>query len=278
LPTAIAASSVVPAQAQAEVDGVDVLIGLAVAVVMTDVVFSVRDIVAVAEDEQPGLGWAVAESIVNAPVSVTLSAITAGLAAEDEDEGVLAIAVAAPTAWASTLAAHGLWAAIDSDAHPGALFGISAVIGANLAFTMLALGSSIDGRESPPPVAVFEMLGAVPGTVIGSVELARGETKQGLWIGLTAWSGAIFAHGLVSLCVSAATDDSDDGDLPLAVPPPPPAPPAPTDGPPTDAPPPEPPLRRSPDMVQAARLVVVPTVLLDVTGSEVPAAAAVGVF
>jgi hypothetical protein len=126
--------------------------------------------------------------------------------------------------------------------------------------TAMAVGHAATGRWSSLGVALFETFGGVPGTVVGSVEIARGESQLGLWIGLTAWSGTIVTHGIVSAIVYGATDSpqawdpsaSPPGMLPPGVPPPAPSP--------------------------GATLHVMPTTLRSPSGALVPGAMASGTF
>ena len=243
----------------AQADASETFIGLGIAMLAAgDITFSVRDIVAVANDEHPGMSWSVAESIFATPQAVGFGVFTAVLAAGDEDEATLGTLLIAPVeSWTATLAAHGIWAAAKSDADPGGLFGVSPVIGGNFALTLVAVGSAAAGRWTPTAPAVIETLGSVPGVVLGAYHGARDENDRGLWIGLTAWSGTLLLHGLVSAIVSGTKDDDNGGGEP---PPPPP-------------PPPEP---EKPTMVRAAHWIVTPTTLFDVSGRAAPAVSVSG--
>jgi hypothetical protein len=216
-----------------------------------NVVFSIGDIVAVAKDEVPGLTWSIVQSAIEAPGAVMFGAATAVTAAGEQRDKVIEIfGFSALAAWSGTLAANGLWSAIDQEATPAAVAGVSPVIGANMAMTAMAVGHAATGRWSSLGVALFETFGGVPGTVLGTVELARGESQPGLWIALTAWSGTIVTHGIVSSIVYGATDSPQASD-------------------PAQSPAPTPP---------GATLHVLPTTLRSPSGALVPGAMASGRF
>jgi len=243
-------------------DTEDTLIGVGIAVLAAgDVVFSVRDIVAVARDEHPGFAWSLSESLITGPQTIGFGIATAVLSAEEhEDDATLASLLMAPAeSWLATLTTHGLWGAMDRGVDPEGLFGASPLIGGNFALTLVAVGNAAAGRLPPIGPAAIETLGAAPGSIVGGYYIAKDEDHRGLWIGLTAWSGALFVHGLISCIVGAVDDDEGTDDYP---PPPPP-------------PPPEPPPQK-PVMVKAARWIVVPTILQDAADQRVPAIGVAG--
>jgi len=243
-------------------DPEEALLGVGIAaLVVGDLTFSIRDIVAVAKDEHPGFAWSLGESIVTGPQAIGIGVLTGVLAAGEEDEATFGTLLIAPAeAWVATLATHGLWGAIDKGANPGGLFGASPLIGGNFALTLVAVSNAAKGRLPPVGPAAIETLGAVPGGIVGGYYIAKDEAHRGLWIGMTAWSGTLFVHGLISCIVGAADDDDEDEDYPP--PPPPPGPPPPEPG--------------KPPMVKAARWVVVPTTMQDVAGQRAPAVSVVG--
>lgn len=242
-------------------DEEDLLIGLGVtALVVGELTFSIRDIVAVAKDEHPGMAWSVSESIFGGIQTIGFGVGTTILAASDEeDESVIGTIIIAPLmAWVSTLTAHGVWGAIDGGADPGGLFGVSPLIGGNTTLTLIAVANAGAGRLPSLGPAVIETVGAVPGTVVGAYETAKDKDDRPLWIGLTAWSGTLFLHGLISSIAYGAGYDPyyDDYDSP-------PVPP--------DVYAPEPPERPPPDMIQAAKVVVTPATMIDIRGQQAPA-------
>jgi len=243
-------------------DTEEVLLGVGIAVLAAgDLTFSVRDIVAVARDEHPGFAWSLSETLITGPQTIAFGVATAVLSADrSEEDATLASLLMAPGAsWLGTLTAHGLWGAMDPGAAPGGLFGASPLIGGNFSLTLVAVGNAAAGRLPPIGPAAIETLGATPGAIVGGYYIAKDEDHRGLWIGLTAWSGTLFVHGLIS-CIAGAIHDDDDADEDAPLPPEPPPPP-----------PPE-----KPTMIKAARWTVVPTTMQDAAGQRVPAISVAG--
>jgi hypothetical protein len=52
------------------------------------------------------------------------------------------------------------------------------------------------------------MAATAPGVGVGAFESSFRREQQGAWIALTAWSGALFAHGLAST-IAGQTDEDD---------------------------------------------------------------------
>lgn len=192
--------------------------------VITDIVFTAHDASVYGDDERPTTGWAVGETLVTAPQALFLDAGMVALAVEDlDDEEALEVAFYVPTIWINTLAVHGAWSwsAIDREPDPGALYGVSWLVGANVPATTYATARLFQGRPARTPLAIAMMASTIPGIVVPSHELATsGATTPG-WAALTAWSGLLFAYGAGSVVINAvdagAAEPPDDARLPFSV-------------------------------------------------------------
>ena len=104
-----------------------------------------------------------------------------------------------PAGGTSALMAHGIWGTASNTVDPGMLAGGSVVIGVNAPFTSTILSQAVQGRLSPPGMAIAQMVTPLPQTVVTAYEIAHDPENRAGWIALTAWSGAIMLHGGLSL-------------------------------------------------------------------------------
>jgi hypothetical protein len=244
--------------ARASDDIVPVLFAVAAGIVITDIVFAGHGISVAGKGELPTQGWAVAETAFSIPQTAAGNLVLATVMAKERDEGALQVLTLLPTIGVSILSTHGVWATATTNVRPGVLAGSSIAVGADVALTTGVLASALNGRLSGRPIGVTTMLFTAPQIAAASYLAATSpSSSRGGWIGLGAWSGALFLHGLVSTIYGHGGRGSD----PELPPPPPPPPPPPL---PAKAPPPPPfvPEDRPPLMVPEA-LRVGPTVVSD---------------
>jgi hypothetical protein len=220
LGAAIVTAAVRPARA----DGDDLFAALEVAFValfVADVAFAVNDIALGAKEELPDRGYAVAETIVGVPQALVFNPLFVVIAADDsnrEAPGVPLLVI--PTGGVTALTTHGIWRLADDGAHPVALPLVSSAVGANATLTLNALDAATDGDLVGRPMGIGQAIYTTPTLIGGTYEAIRDPEHRGGWIALTAWSGALFLHG-----VASAIWDGPSGDPDLAPPPPPPHPP-----------------------------------------------------
>lgn len=98
------------------------------------------------------------------------------------------------------LAVHGIWAVGWAGADPEALYGGSWAIGTNTALTAAALSSTIRGRlpwRWQGLVGIIEAAPVLAGC--SAVAATPGRTDRVQFAAIGAWSGALLAHGGLTL-------------------------------------------------------------------------------
>lgn len=227
------------------------------AVVIPDVVFATYGIAVAGKGELPSKGWSIAETIFTVPQTVIGNTFYGTLQAKDEDEDGVRVALLASTMGVTILTTHGIWSTATTKVRPGVLAGSSIAVGADVALSTGVIASALSGRFSGRPIGITTMLFTAPQiAAAGYLGATSPSSSRAGWIGLTAWSGTLFLHGLVSTIRGHADNDPSPADPP--VPPPLPLPPKQTPPP----PPPFVPNDKAPLMVPES-LRIGPTIVSD---------------
>lgn len=222
-----------------------------------DIAFAAHDLDAAIHNNLIRDDWLPAEAVVTVPQTLLFNTLLLGLNTDnDEDFAILGTALGTlPTAGVTALTTHGFWGIADKNTDADAMAGISVIVGTNVALTMSAIGRATQRRVHSRGIGIFTTALATPGTVVGIYESTFSRPQQPAWIGLTAWSGALFVHGVVSMIVDGKPRSSE------------PPPEAASRG-----------LQRGPKGLFAqASFTVAPTVLSD-GGRQMPGIVAGGVF
>jgi len=165
-------------------------------------VFMAYHIVTAAKGEQPSRTWATAEVAVMALPTLVYPMLLIGVdyfVVEYDPRGVLAIPLLMlGSTGTAMLMTHGIWSLATTRTPPGVVIGGSLAIGADVSMTSLALASAFLGRLPDRVAGISQVVLTVPQLVAGSYALATSPADRGLWITVTAWSGALFVHGFVS--------------------------------------------------------------------------------
>ncbi|HRI68407.1 MAG TPA: hypothetical protein PK156_29465, partial [Polyangium sp.] len=86
-------------------------------------------------------------------------------------------------------------------------YGLSWAIGANLTFTVGAVSGAIGKRLPGPVFGIMEMIGTAPSIAVGLYQsIGHPDADRHAWIALTAWSSALFMHGLLSTAIPTPRD------------------------------------------------------------------------
>lgn len=257
---AIVSTATVPARASGD-SIFNTLVVVAAGIVITDVVFAAHGISVAGKGELPTAGWSIAETVFTVPQTVASNIFVSTVLLKDDDDGVHAAALI-PTIGVTILTTHGIWGTAVSESHaarPGVLAGSSIAVGADVALTTSILACTFAGKLSGRPVGILNMVFTAPQVAAASYLAATTPASDRAgWIGLSAWSGALFVHGLVSAIHGHGDSQSD----PVEAPSPPPPDPLPT---PVNTPPAPLPLvpdNRPPLMVPES-LRVGPTIVTD---------------
>jgi hypothetical protein len=193
-----------PASARGEGASLGAIPALAL---LGDLVFTAVDIRLGAESQLPQTNLAAWEGAVGTAGLLGFSVmevydIHTGVAGDENGIDVFRIIAAS---WSGGLAAHGWWTGIAPRATPMFAGGASAVIGANLALSVVSTARLIDGRLWGKPVAVAETVMAL--SAMSGCTVAMGLDRpndRGAWVGLAVWSGVLAAHGITSLVLGPA--------------------------------------------------------------------------
>jgi hypothetical protein len=171
---------------------------------IADVTFTIHDVWLLNNGERQNLGWSIAETALTAPQAIFLDYGVAWAHARGDADDILAMDVLAvlPAIWTTQLTTHGIWSIASDQVHLGDLYGLSWAIGANLTFTVGAVSGAFGKRFGGPVFGVIEMVGTAPSIAVGLYRSVReSEPDRAAWIALSAWSGALFLHGLASTII-----------------------------------------------------------------------------
>jgi hypothetical protein len=184
------------------VDGgtVGLAVGLAAAGIL-DVSFGVYDAVQARRGQALPIGVAVAQGVLVGPQAVGLDTLHAMMAASapegSTDEKALAPLVLLPGVTNALFFDAALNGAPRS-VPPVTLLGASWALGFDTAFSASAIAAAVNGRWFPRALGAVEMALTAPQIAAASYGIARDRQHLADWAPLTAWSSALFVHGLVS--------------------------------------------------------------------------------
>jgi hypothetical protein len=204
-----------PHTARADTVGPAIAFAVVCALAVWDVTVFGYDTKTVADGHLPSKGWAIAETAVGVPQAVLGNALYIAVAGDaDPKEGTNVALLLLPIGLTS-MATHGVWGAATTTVRPAALYGYSPLIGTNIALTAATVGEAARHRLHGLPVGIAQTVLTAPQVALGAVQIAHDPANRGIWIGHTAWTTALLAHGIASIVVAAQEEP----------PPPPPEPP-----------------------------------------------------
>jgi hypothetical protein len=208
-------------------DGVFVALGATVgALALVDVSFAVYDGVQAGRGQVLPLGAAVAQGLIAAPqvlVFDTLHAVaTSAFSEGSEDENLLAPLVLVP-GLANTLTLNAALNSAPRSVPPGTLYAVSWALGFDMAFTIPAIVAAGQHRLLPRSFSAVEMALTAPQIAAASYGIVKDRQHLATYAPITAWSSALFVHGLVSAAIprrdpAAASAPAESPKPPLMVP------------------------------------------------------------
>lgn len=192
-----------------------------------DIAFTAYTASRVSDNKEPAQAWMIAQSVLTSAQTVAINGLAIWLDLEDDDEEGAELLTLIPSIWVGTLATFSTWTlARPGDESLDARMGLSFVAATNLAFTSTAIGSFADDGHSPYYLSIPQTALMAPQSVLTAIQAARDESGRPGWIALSAWSGVLAIHGVVSL-VTRAMDRGSSEPLPdVQTPLPPPTAPA----------------------------------------------------
>lgn len=183
-----------------------------------DITFTTYDIYKANQGELPSHAWAVAETALTIPQTIFGHTVCAGLQGSGNDsDSMLHVVLLAPTIGVSILSTHGIWATATTNVRSNVLMGTSVAVGTSATLTTGVLTRTFSGHLSSRPVGIAGMVLTAPQVAVASYLGATEPSSRAGWIALSAWSGGLFLHGLVS---AIAGNHGKDLDSPPPVPPP----------------------------------------------------------
>lgn len=210
---AIAAGLLLATAGEARADDTEfkVLAGALVGFAAADITFAVHDLDAAGKNRLDRDGWLIAETVVSVPQTLVFNSFLLAMNTDpDTDFGDIATVLGVlPTAGVTALSIHGIWGLTEDRPPADAHAGVSVLAGMNFTLSMAAIGRATGGSFHTRGIGVLELVLAAPGLAVGIYESTFERPQQGAWIGLTAWSGGLVAHGVLSAIIDGRIRSSD---------------------------------------------------------------------
>ncbi len=168
-------------------------------VVLADGSFTVLSGLAAAQGRELDKGVYVAQTVVAAPQALGFSMAPFFFDIVKWKPVENALLLLPAQIWSSTLMTHGLWSSVSSSVEPLPRFGVSAMIGANLAFTADAFGCLFWTRWNPIEIGVPQAILMSAELSLSIERMVNDPDHRGEWAGLMAWSAIMGAHGVASI-------------------------------------------------------------------------------
>ena len=168
-------------------------------VALADGAFGVMSGLAALQDRDLEKGFYVAQTVVAAPQALgfSLAPFFFDIVRWKPEENVLLLLPAQVVS--ASLATHGLWSSLSTSIEPAPRLGVSAMLGANWAFTANAFGCLFQTRWSPIEIGVVQTLTMTPEFGFAIERMVNDPAHRGEWGALMAWSAIMSAHGVASI-------------------------------------------------------------------------------
>lgn len=188
-----------------ELEGVG--IGFGVAFGLADIGFLAYDIHAIVNGEEPEQDVHIARAILFMPQGL-LSSMALVFGQHDGNSRDWTWAALGPAIFGNAMATYGMWSVPTARLPMEQRFGLSFIIGADLALTAGAISSAFRGdRRATPWLAIPELVIGAATAVPCFVQTARDRTHRVEWASLGTWSSLVAVHGAVSTGLWATDDD-----------------------------------------------------------------------
>lgn len=180
----------------------------AILLASADLSFFGHAIATAARDEPIDRGVTTAGAIVTGPQALSFEIAMAMVATERDGSEILA--VMAP--WGmitNSVFVHAVWSNARPEHSPREIFAAASVIGVNAGWTSVLIGYAAEPAMDMKPIGLA--MAVTSGINLGvSLPMAlRRPGFRGGWIGMSGWSGALFAMGLAG-AVGAWTPTEED--------------------------------------------------------------------
>ncbi len=196
-----AAACLWPADARADETEDIAFIALGLGVVGGNVAFTVYDGIVMDAGDEPAVGASIAQTIIGGIETLGLTGIATAISLDEEDEGA-ELAFLPVVTWVGTLGTFGAWSlAAPHSVDVKGRFGLSAVLTMNMYFTAINMATLVDSRSSPDYFSSPQVTLMAPECLLTTIKAVTDPDGRDRWVPMAVWSGALTAHGLVSLIV-----------------------------------------------------------------------------
>jgi hypothetical protein len=168
-------------------------------VVLADGTFTVLSGLAAVQDRELEKGVYVGQTVLAAPQALgfSMAPFFFDIVKWKPVENILLLLPA--QIWSSALTTHGMWSSLSTAVEPLPRFGVSAMIGANWAFTANAIGCLYWTRWSPIEIGIPQAILMSAEFGLSIERMVNDPEHRGEWAGLLAWSALMSAHGVASI-------------------------------------------------------------------------------
>ena len=214
-----AAACLWPGDARAD-DTEDIaFVALGLGLVGGNVAFTVYDGIVMDAGDEPAVGASIAQTILGGIEMLGITGVATVITLNDEDEGAELAFIPLAT-WVGTLGTFGAWSLASPDSvDVKGRFGLSSVLAMNMYFTAINVATLADGRASPDYLSIPQVTLMAPECVLTTIKAVTDPDGRDRWVPMAVWSGALTAHGLVSLVVRGiAFEKEHDANRALVVP------------------------------------------------------------
>lgn len=172
---------------------------------LPDMVFFSTDIAISAMGTRPGQGLAVAQLAFVGPQAL----IVTGLLSEvhKKDVALEVIPAYVGTSLLGGVTAYSVLALRFNDLRGLNLLAMSQALSADFLFTAGFVYRTVAGRPTPLGLAVTELSMATPALAYSVYKAGADAEWRPMWIGISAWSGAVVLHGLVATAIGVFSDE-----------------------------------------------------------------------
>jgi hypothetical protein len=187
-------------------------------VVLADGTFTVLSGLAAVQDRELEKGVYIGQTTVAAPQALgfSMAPFFFDIVKWKPVENVLLLLPA--QVWSSALTTHGLWSSLSTSIEPLPRFAVSAMIGANWAFTANAFGCLYWTRWNPIEIGIPQAVLMSAEFSLSIERMVNDPEHRGEWAGLMAWSAIMGAHGVASIAdgvISNRPGSYVEGSLPV---------------------------------------------------------------
>lgn len=189
-----------------EEDKIAALIGVNIGV--ADMFFWSYDIAVTARGERPARGIAIAQLAFVGPQALIVTGLLAEVSSRGRSEDLIPAYIG--TSLLGGMTAYGALALRFRDMRAFDLFTMSQVFSTDFLFTANLAVNVVTGNKMKLGLAITELSMTAPALVYSVYKVAADKEWRPMWIGISAWTGTLALHGLVTTVMRAMQKNSGD--------------------------------------------------------------------